>query len=308
MAFEQQRKLDEANYANGTEEEDDDEFYNNISSRAENLKQRARERVKQIVKDRMSVEKLMSENELMLFRLLCKKHKFSLTNFPPLLHIRLSDDDLIRTPNHLWQLWIYDKYINKKYHKNVWMPNVLEGFKEMISQRIFRIGVKEEDRHYSFAIYDFIKRLGEIGITTQLSSRDNKLHVVSNDVLLVHEDSVFNAIVNMYAESEHWTIIDTIHQTGLQYMTGLRKVNEDLRKEKEKRAETNKPIMSTLSSILSIATKERSLVNDWEFQTLNKFYDLLNRDNVLSEKQLAIISKVQDRIKMRLKIEFAYKV
>lgn len=119
-------------------------------------------------------KKILTDKEKWLLNKLLAKHNFTTNNFPGLFFSAVNYMDLIRTPAHLWQLWIYDTFIHslkdKKFDK-IYVPEVYRTFKIMIQNKTFRVrGSKIEGEHYSFAIYDYIARLARLGLLSQIDS------------------------------------------------------------------------------------------------------------------------------------------
>lgn len=125
----------------------------------------------------------MTEKEKWLFDKLVKKHSFTIESFPGLFYIIVNYISLIKTPPHLWQLWIYDTFIydlkGKGYDK-LHFQTVFKRFKVMVSKGLFRVeSSKIKDEHYSFAIWDYLHRLSEMGILTRLGSLDRNYYRVN---------------------------------------------------------------------------------------------------------------------------------
>ena len=127
------------------------------------------------------VAKKMTKNEKTLFEKLLRKHNLNDHNFPGICKIYVEHTNLIATPYPLWQLYIYDKYIypSTDGEKKVWVPKVVDDIK-----RRFRvIWDKENDAHYSFAIYRYFAALAETKRVIQLSRKNGKYYqVISNEL------------------------------------------------------------------------------------------------------------------------------
>ncbi|WP_246938528.1 competence protein CoiA [Bacillus pinisoli] len=141
----------------------------------------------------------MTPNEQALFNRLCEKHNFNAENFPGFLNVYTLNDFLIETPRQVWQLYLYDKYLYQK--EKVWLDNVKNDFWKLKKSGVFRIKyMKETEATYSFAIYDYIFKLGQTGYLTQLGWRPKYQQINCKALPRLH-DGVANRYVSLYISS-----------------------------------------------------------------------------------------------------------
>lgn len=124
-----------------------------------------------------SRDKMMTSKEQWLFNKLVVKHGYNNNTFPGIFYSLVNNINLIKTPPQLWQLWLYDSFIYSLQEANynkIHVPKIFKRFKSMIDKGIFRVEFSKdrENMHYSFAIWDYIERLSEIGILTRLGYKD----------------------------------------------------------------------------------------------------------------------------------------
>lgn len=213
-------------------------------------------------------DKLMSPKEQWLFNKLVAKHGYTIDNFPGIFQAVVNYMDLITTPPVLWQLWIYDNFIyNKKPNKDkIWVPKVKEQFEKMVKKGVFRIKYNgNRHGHFSFAVWDFIAKLEEIDVLTQLGFNSRKYYQINNTEIPIIEDITKNKLISLGFSYVHtgrndFNIINHFHCEDVQlelamktfrdFRNSMIQVDKDNHTEIDKvaNAEVNeKPIQNTES-------------------------------------------------------------
>lgn len=147
-----------------------------------------------------SVTKMMTSTEKEYFERLLKKHGFSDDNFPGVFNVFTDYNYLFRTPSHLWQLWIYDKYIYRKSptFQKIWVPKIKDEMYRLREVGVFHFNYTYGDDHFSFAIYDYLRKLSSLGIVEKLGFMTTKYQQVIVNKLPpltgrdVHRDVAFH--------------------------------------------------------------------------------------------------------------------
>ncbi|QGT99480.1 hypothetical protein SYNTR_0887 [Candidatus Syntrophocurvum alkaliphilum] len=260
---------------------------------------KAKTYIHDIKEERLQATKLMTEKEKKQFKVICNKLRFNENNFPPILHIDTECSDLIATPPYLWQLWIYDNFIYKKISKQekVWVPKVYEEFKSMVNKGIFRVKYvsRNENRHYSFAIYNFFEHLSEIGVTQQISFYDSKYHRIICDELPIYNDLEDNAILSKalseYADDESYNSLENFNELLRQKSLKSTKIIEE-----------TKNNIKFLPYLVYLIEQKQELVNEWELNFLRNQLKLFQKGKMLTDKQISIVIKIKLRIEKQLNI------
>lgn len=261
------------------------------------------QRVIELTQDKDSLKNRMTKQEIALLVKLRKKHGFEWTNFPGCLHIKVPDDDLIITPNYVWQLWIYDKFIYNKKNElkvKVWVPNVYEEFKKMVSMGIFRTKHGGQNRHYSFAIFDFFKYLSSVDLFTAIS-RDGKYYRINCDEYPSLENKSKNILVCLGIENSYHHIDDisgTVEALRAFVDKAKEIANKKMQKMREqKKQQSNNNQIATI--VRNVIKRHPSILSDWEKDFIIK---IAESNYILTNKQIKIIDKCAEKIEKELEI------
>jgi hypothetical protein len=79
----------------------------------------------------------------------------------------------------------FDKYIYQKrvIKEKIWLPQIKDDMWKLHKKGYFRILHKVDEKHYSFAIYDYFERLGLLDIVIRLGARNGKYQKILVDKL-----------------------------------------------------------------------------------------------------------------------------
>jgi competence protein CoiA len=241
----------------------------------------------------------MSDSEYKEFLRLCKKHRFNPDNFPGIFQVKVKDFNLIKTPRYLWQLWIYDNFIHQKKLKRekIWIPDVMDEFKKNV-RSIFRLNPKLEDKHYSFAIYNYFELLSEINIVYQLSRRNNQMNSIQCDEIPIYEDRKVNTILAMALENEiSISGIKEIELTYQKFLADIRTSVLEKHKQDSELLSKNNNIKELILEAAKISNSESTSLNTWERDFIKKMIGLSLKGVLYSEKQVGAINRILEKIK-----------
>jgi len=250
-----------------------------------------------------SIKKTMTPKEIDLFERLLRKHGYNDNNFPGIFNVHSTNNPLIYTPQQLWQLWIYDKYIYKKMDRydKVWIPKIKDEFYNMYKKGIFRLKYKAGDNHFSFAIYDYFEALGYFDIVSVMGAYSTKYHRINFDVLPPFSGKEVNNHIAYFLTLQLNPFIrksdlnQEIVETVLMY-------GEMIKKYREERPIMNKDEVSTLEYTNNLLQANQNLGNDWEREFISKMLNLQRSGYVLSDKQKDKVSSIVKRIENQLGI------
>jgi hypothetical protein len=126
----------------------------------------------------------MDDEERRFFLTLNKKHSFNSNNFPGVFYTNVDFMHLIKTPPHVWQFWIYDKFIhNAKKGTLIYVHEVYREFKILVEKGIFKVSYKSFlQEHYEFAIYRYFEKLIDLGILAKIDFKGEYYEVRVNQL------------------------------------------------------------------------------------------------------------------------------
>ncbi len=149
-------------------------------------------------------DRSMTPKEQWLFNKLVTKHQYTINNFPGIFQTVVNYMEHIVTPPILWQLWIYDRFIyGKSKEKNkLWVPRIKEQFEKMVKKNIFRLAFNNaKDEHFSFAFWEFIAKLNEIGIVRQLSYTNFNYYEILTAKFPIYDNIEKNKLISIACSS-----------------------------------------------------------------------------------------------------------
>lgn len=136
----------------------------------------------------------MDDEERRFFLTLNKKHSFNSNNLPSVLYTNVDFMHLIKTPPHVWQFWIYDKFLHdSKKGKLIYVPEVYKEFMILVEKGIFKVSYKSFlQEHYELAIYRYFEKLNDLGTLTKFDYKGQYYEVRLNQIPIFdnREDNV----------------------------------------------------------------------------------------------------------------------
>ena len=144
-----------------------------------------------------------------LFLKLSQKHGYNRDTFPGILQVEVNHLELIETPIQLWQLWIYDQHIAGRVSKSSKTPfinsiYILDGFKKLKADGYIRLAWNPSSEYnYTFALYDYLKVLCNVGVLEKMGFIGAKKYKVLVDKIPTYADRIINIQQKLVVEDQH---------------------------------------------------------------------------------------------------------
>lgn len=119
----------------------------------------------------------------------------------------MKDYSRVLTPPHVWQLWVLSWCIRERKNPDklptLWVPDVVGRFKNYVDRGIFRVKrvPNPQEDPVAFPIYDFVKRLEELGYLLPFSSYKKKYYKIRTDrlhLLPTHKQNIYHCLAIEY--------------------------------------------------------------------------------------------------------------
>ncbi|WP_273854033.1 competence protein CoiA [Guptibacillus spartinae] len=269
---------------------------------------------------------LITKKEEELYNTLMQKHGYQY--LPGCFNIAVEHNDMIITPNHVWQLWIYDEFI---HHKNlhssgrVFVSNIKDSFWKMINKGVFRAKRSKNNSyrsvHFSYPIYAYISALAMLDVLSKLSYKRN-YYSIEVDEIKPFNDKWKNILLSIATE-EAIDVFD--EEDSLRYhfeknkqfsskadelindaMLSFLKTNLNLSLEKYRKIEElkskQKQYRNTIQYIHNLSGDVGDTLSEWERNFIKNSHQNKNK---LTEKQLTVVDRISTKVEQKLNISLS---
>ncbi|NOU72554.1 hypothetical protein GC098_14145 [Paenibacillus sp. LMG 31458] len=252
-----------------------------------------------IMKKRHDLKISLTQAELKLFEKLTLKHNYTPDNFSGILNVQVKYADLIATPAHVWQLWLFDRYIFRKIEKSdknelpkLWLEYTVEEFKRLRNEGTFRTNSSNDHANYTFALYSYISVLNDAKILQNLGSMTTKYQRIICDRLPRFDSHKENALLQMYFEGYN-------HETTIEVADRFFDEIDSLQQEALEKIKGNKPkqlqVPNKMPNLVPKSVEQTAIINkttiDFVVSQIQKFKveGTMNTEMSLQIKQCEVI-------------------
>lgn len=255
------------------------------------------------------VKKKMTRNERNLFEKLIKKHAYNDENFPGIFNVFTNYNYLIKTPSPLWQLLIYDYYIYRKFepYDKVWIPKIKDMFYKLRQQGVLRFKYRDNDDHFTFAIYDYFNKLNNIGIVIKLGFNNVKYQKILANQLPLHSGKNTHKCVAYYLSfaDDVTGLTEELSEIETNFTLYKKMISQNPKLNNENLTSNMEALRSQLEYTNNLLETQSGLGNEWELTFISDMYSLVRRRYLLSQKQREKIESIIKRIEKTLDISLS---